>query len=136
LWASTATVILGGQVDQIPGVPNPFIRVTGGVTNANGAHLRASEGASISCHIPDLIIPNAINMAGFWLIADTLSRIYQTGKPDGSQPNFYNSITGKANVSGQTYLASMNSIICTYGSGVSYFPGTIAGTTNTGGQYI
>jgi hypothetical protein len=43
---------------------------------------------------------------------------------------------GFGNVTGQKFQLSTNSIINTVGSGVNYFPGTVAGSIVTGGQYI
>lgn len=39
-------------------------------------------------------------------------------------------------VTGKRYDASLNSVISSAGLGVNFFPGTIAGTTSTGGQYV
>ncbi|MDR1125864.1 MAG: hypothetical protein LBM64_07380, partial [Deltaproteobacteria bacterium] len=39
------------------------------------------------------------------------------------------------NVTGKRYSVSGNSICTTAGGGATFFPGTIAGTTDTGGQY-
>ena len=39
-------------------------------------------------------------------------------------------------VSGRRYVASTNGIINVEGAGPDYFPGTIAGTVSTGGQYV
>jgi hypothetical protein len=36
---------------------------------------------------------------------------------------------------GQRFNASLNGIIATGGGGINYFPGNVAGTTSTGGQY-
>jgi hypothetical protein len=36
---------------------------------------------------------------------------------------------------GKRYSASLNAVIQTFGGGASYFPGNVAGTTATGGQY-
>jgi hypothetical protein len=46
------------------------------------------------------------------------------------------SMIGYANVTGKKYLCSMNGTIGTSGGGVNFFPGTVAGTTDTGGQYL
>jgi hypothetical protein len=42
---------------------------------------------------------------------------------------------GAANVTGTRYLASLNGTINTQGKGPTFFPGTIAGFVQTGGQY-
>jgi hypothetical protein len=44
-------------------------------------------------------------------------------------------MSGKANITGTRYLAQLNGVINTAGAGITYLPGTIAGVTNTGGQY-
>jgi hypothetical protein len=43
--------------------------------------------------------------------------------------------TNPGNVTGQRYSATLNGVINTQGAGVNYFPGTVAGSTATGGQY-
>lgn len=48
-----------------------------------------------------------------------------------STPSFVN----PGNVTGSRYFADLNGIINTLGGGANFFPGTIAGTTQTGGQY-
>lgn len=47
----------------------------------------------------------------------------------------YGSITGAGSFTGQKYSVVQNSIVETYGAGVNYLPGTIAGATGSGGQY-
>jgi hypothetical protein len=53
------------------------------------------------------------------------------GLKAGAIPTF----TNPGNVPGAKFGASLNGIINTQGQGVNYFPGTVAGTTSTGGQY-
>ena len=48
-----------------------------------------------------------------------------------SPPSFVN----PGNFTGGKYSASLNGVINTWGAGASYFPGTVAGSTSTGGQY-
>jgi len=43
------------------------------------------------------------------------------------------SLSGAA--TGKRYDATLNSVIYTNGGGINYFPGNVAGTTGTGGQY-
>ncbi len=45
-----------------------------------------------------------------------------------------NTYTG-GTITGTRYLASTNGVIQTYGGGASYFPGDVAGSTSSGGQY-
>jgi hypothetical protein len=51
--------------------------------------------------------------------------------PATSTPTF----TNPGNVTGRRYNAILNGVINTQGQGASYFPGTVAGTTSSGGQY-
>ncbi|WP_245316692.1 hypothetical protein [Agrobacterium sp. YIC 4121] len=44
--------------------------------------------------------------------------------------------TNKANVAGATYLVHRNGCVIVEGAGANYFPGTVAGTAATGGQYV
>jgi hypothetical protein len=46
------------------------------------------------------------------------------------------SIDAGGSVTGQRYYVGTNGIIATNGQGINYFPGTIAGVQNTGGQYV
>jgi len=46
---------------------------------------------------------------------------------------FFSTMTGAA--TGKRYLAELNGVIQTFGGGANYFPGDVAGTTATGGQY-
>jgi hypothetical protein len=48
----------------------------------------------------------------------------------------YSSVSGQANVSGAKYLATSNGVIDVGGQGTSWLPGSTAGVTNTGGQYV
>lgn len=53
-----------------------------------------------------------------------------------SLANFINTyVTFSGGATGKRYNADMNSVIFTAGGGASYFPGDVAGTTATGGQY-
>ena len=48
----------------------------------------------------------------------------------------YASITGAANVTGPKFRVDYNGIMNSGGNGVNYYPGTVAGTVSTGGQYF
>jgi hypothetical protein len=45
-------------------------------------------------------------------------------------------VTYSGTVAGKRYNVDTNSVIYTGGSGANYFPGNVAGTTATGGQYV
>jgi hypothetical protein len=44
-------------------------------------------------------------------------------------------MTGAANWSGYKYSVNANSIMTNNGSGVNYYPGSVAGVAANGGQY-
>jgi hypothetical protein len=46
------------------------------------------------------------------------------------------STTGYGNVSGRKFLAYGNGVINSQGAGVNHYPGTVAGTLQSGGQYL
>ncbi|MBT1509396.1 hypothetical protein KIP88_02680 [Bradyrhizobium sp. SRL28] len=48
----------------------------------------------------------------------------------------WTSYAGFANVSGQKYIATANGVISSGGGGASYYPGNMAGTVASGGQYV
>jgi hypothetical protein len=131
MWSSRSTLHLCGMIDQVPNVTMPFIRVTGGTP---ASHMSSSESGSLSSHCPDLQIMTAMTV-GSWNSSSYASHSIFVGDPFGSQPNFYNSITGKANVTGQKFQVQGNSIIQA-GGDINYFPGTTAGAVYSGGQYI
>ena len=53
---------------------------------------------------------------------------------DGGCVSIYDQPVGSA--TGKKFNVAMNGIINTYGGGVNFLPGTVAGTTATGGQYV
>lgn len=67
-------------------------------------------------------------------VSTATAQVANTGSIQNSlpAPNFAN----PSNVTGKRYQAVSNGTIDTQGSGASYFPGSVAGTTNSGGQYL
>jgi hypothetical protein len=78
-----------------------------------------------SSYWPVLVIDGPVNCTPFAYAIDL-----------GMVQMHYQSITGKANVTGGMYSANQNSIIDSFQGGPNYFPGTGAGGTTYGGQYI
>jgi hypothetical protein len=72
--------------------------------------------------------PFSLNSSGAFAICSANGSMEM---PVPGQPVFAN----PAYVTGYKYEATINGAIVTQGLGVGYFPGTIAGFTNTGGQY-
>ena len=99
----------------------PF-KISGGCGNA---HILALQGAYIRQPLvpPTLTISAPVNIGTFVSVQSAQSLVT------------YSSITGFANVTGQKYSAILNGVILTSGSGVNYYPGTVAGVTGSGGQY-
>lgn len=47
-----------------------------------------------------------------------------------------NTASFSGTVTGKRYIAESNGVIATYGAGATHFPGSVAGTTASGGQYF
>jgi hypothetical protein len=100
-----------------------IIRILGG----GYCHIGGSFGGTIGGGggaIKQYIIPNPVNIT-YFCTADRTSTV---------SPRI-DSITGKANVTGTRYAAQSNGVVDSSGQGITFLPGTIAGITNTGGQY-
>jgi hypothetical protein len=65
----------------------------------------------------------------------TFSTCYNWTNNGGMSFIIYRNIVNPGNVTGKRYLAQMNGIVNVNQQGVNYYPGTVAGTTDTGGQY-
>lgn len=112
----------GGKIGIAGASDNPtnFLRISGNAP----AHAWANGGGQIINFAPILQIMNAVAFTTF-AIANY-----------GQLLAIYSSITGFGFVSGQKYQASANGILSTNAAGASYLPGTVAGATQTGGQYL
>lgn len=76
---------------------------------------------------------------------DVISAVTITGTPAFTSSFSISTVLAIINVSGSSYTGSatgvrysstLNSVINTNGGGATFFPGSIAGTTATGGQYV
>jgi hypothetical protein len=100
------------------------IRIYGGAFQ----HCMADVGGLVAHSVitpPAISIMNAVTFSVAFVNATQLGIFY----------GFYSTITGAGNVTGPKYSASLNGLIWTNAAGASYFPGTIAGSVSTGGQY-
>lgn len=117
---------VGCQIAAIGG--GAYALLTGTQYIANGAttaHLYAYQGGLIN------LVQASLNITGSVGVAFTnFAQASQLGSIQGP----YTSVSGLG-ASGSRYLAQMNGIIETGGSGANYFPGSTAGSTQTGGQY-
>lgn len=103
----------------------PFF-IRGGAKN----HLLSEVNGSIALNPltpPALTISAAVTFTSAFVTSTLLGVLYAISG--------YSSITGYANVTGQKFAVNQNGIIAVNGLGDNYFPGTIAGTRATGGQY-
>jgi hypothetical protein len=75
---------------------------------------------------PIYSVPLSTGFSIAFLQADTVSVISW----------LYQAFSGFGNVVGSKYHAATNGIISVFGNGSGYVPGTVAGTTDTGGQFV
>jgi hypothetical protein len=104
-------------VNQTAYVP---IRIAG---SAAGFHLYATGQGYIFVQLTAWTVVSAVTLGGF------------AGAFNGEIFAYSNTFSNATNVTGARHNASLNGVINTNGGGASYFPGTSAGTTSTGGQF-
>jgi hypothetical protein len=96
------------------------------------AHLAANSGGFISypgptpSQWPFLVFTGGCSFSGAFITANNL----------GTTALHYQSITNAGAVGGSRYQSTGNSVIDSQGGGPSYYPGNVAGTVGSGGQYI
>jgi hypothetical protein len=111
--------------------PNASALVFGPITITGGAptaHQHAYANGTLYNNIPttpNLTISSAVTIGTFCWATN-----------GGQARPMYGTITGAGNVTGKKYDAIGNGVVDSNGRGVSYLPGTVAGTTSTGGQYL
>lgn len=104
-----------------------FINATAAYTITGGsvAHAQASHGSAIRLG-GNITLTGTPNFStAFVSVTDGLGVISTSSTPP--------TITGSA--TGKRYSVVLNGVINSFGSGANYFPGDVAGTTATGGQY-
>ena len=126
-------------------------RVTFGASMTFGAcansHMWIEFGATVTCTAAYTISGNAIRhvilTAGTW-VASSIT-VTLTGTPAFSGAFLYGQtlslaslfgITWSGAATGVRYGAISNSVINTFGGGATHLPGSSAGSTATGGQYV
>jgi hypothetical protein len=87
-----------------------------------GGHIQFQQSAVLT-------IANAITVSSSSAAAQDDGSI---GVPTPLSPTFVN----PGNVTGTRFSATTNGVINTSGNGINYFPGTVAGGTSSGGQYV
>ena len=106
------------------------VRIMGDGTTTGTAFISGASNAMPHVGPPGSLLRvtgNAVYTSGF-MVADSGAAC---GYPFTSI-----SIDAGGSVTGPRYAVSANAIINTGGRGATYFPGTIAGTVSTGGQYL
>ncbi len=101
-----------------------LIYCSGNYLIENSAHIHLYSALGGVIQIPNVTVTVTGTPAFDWYFAwsDSVSVLQSFGCTFGT-------------CTGQRYRASMNAIIQTYGGGANYFPGNVAGATDTGGQY-
>lgn len=95
------------------------------ISGGTGWHLFTTQGGLIS--IPTRTATVLANIA-----ISTFAYALRTGVINTTGSSFS---IGAFTVTGTRYLAELNGVIFVNGAGASHFPGTVAGSTATGGQY-
>lgn len=116
-----ANVFLGGTQRIMAGCTGNAL--------VGGHHIHTAVGGMVTTSgvtPPSLTIGAVSTLAGAFIYASTL----------GQTSVSYTSITAPGNLVGTKYLVSANAVINAFGLGTSYYPGTIAGSAATGGQYV
>ncbi|NHV29302.1 hypothetical protein [Burkholderia sp. D-99] len=86
---------------------------------ANGGSLNVAGGITVT-------IGTSIGITNAFAFANGLSQINAVGI----------TFSGTSNVTGSRYTSQTNSVINTNSGGTNYFPGSTAGSSSTGGQYV
>jgi hypothetical protein len=97
-------------------------RITGGCW---GTVLSAAYGSTLTSFQTDFTITQPISVGAFVAAGFAMVQFNAT----------YTHFINPGYVTGKKYQASVNAFIDSLGGGPSYFPGTLAGTVQTGGQY-
>jgi hypothetical protein len=127
---------------------NAVVNISGNMTFAacTRAHMELLSGGSVNVNAGYTISGNAPN---HWLLntgnivlsgqtitlsgAPAFSSTFLNAQNRAGATVYNATFTGSA--TGKRYNATLNAVINTFGGGASYFPGDVAGTTATGGQY-
>ncbi len=111
VWASTegTVAILAGEYT---------------IAGAAAAHLASGGGGQVNLQACAVTITGTPAFSVAFAFATELGYVQALG------------CTYSGGATGTKYNAALNSVINTQGGGADYFPGSVAGTTVTGGQYV
>jgi cytoskeletal protein CcmA (bactofilin family) len=111
---------------HITAVRNSTVFVNGNYTITGGAatHYTTQENSEISCN------SKTITVTGTPAFSTAFARTILVSVIRAQSSTYSGAATGTR------YSSTENSVIQTNGGGANYFPGNVAGSTTTGGQYI
>lgn len=134
LWANGGNIVLNGNTlfgpsqtgDHFTATNGGVITISANYTVGNGAvnHWHAYGMGQIICQNRTVTISAPSSFTRWVGVATAL--VTSTGC----------TFVNPSNVIGDRYIVRRNGVIITEGSGATYFPGSVAGTVETGGQYI
>lgn len=117
----TSSLVMNGQIN--------IVGSSNGNPYASGGFISCFFSASVETS--PSIAPLYINIPG----AVSLS-YFVSSSQFGALNLTWTTLTGFANVTGTKYLATANGVISSAGGGANYYPGTVAGSVASGGQYV
>jgi hypothetical protein len=94
------------------------------ITGAAAAHYQAAQAGSISGSNRTVTLSGSLSFSNAFASADTTGFI-----------NLFSFSFSGGTITGSRYSISLNAAINTFGGGANYFPGSVAGSAATGGQY-
>lgn len=135
---SPSSVILGANVTFGTNFSAHMLSLNPGSTIYMNNNLTISGGASVGFFVNGGVIRlfgPAISITISTPITLTIDAQAVNGGLISLPSNLVTFVNGN-NVTGQRYTAAGNAIITTAGGGPNFIPGTIAGVTGSGGQYV
>lgn len=113
-----------------------IVATHGGLVNAGANNYTISANAQVHINASSC---GTINIGGGNTVTISGTPTFGVAFADASLGGVIDSNTATSPYAGTTggtrYLASMNAVIATNGGGASFFPGSVAGSVLTGGQY-
>ena len=119
-WANAGNVAVGTHTFNSGSSVNSCICAIGG---------NVALFSGVAKTIANYIFAGPISMSGAFVYASGNGSIYVSPAP------YTNIFTSVGFVSGAKYTANFNGVIIAQGLGPNFFPGTVAGSVATGGQY-
>jgi hypothetical protein len=119
------SIVLSGTITVAGGLTANVVGPGAHIYAGNGGYIAGKGLLAVPAENPVVTITAPVSIP-YWINAFA----------GATTAMIYNGSTGGSYVTGQRYSAVLNAVVETYGGGPSYYPGTIAGSTSTGGQYV